>query len=130
MPGKLSARSNAPVKRRSPRSNFFCDFGSCALLRYSQFRAACPRIRALFVFARFERFRSNQVEIVIWIRTRLGPFRLVQPFTTVIAEEIFHYAILERMKRDHCDARTGLQPRGQSAKPFPQCAEFVVDLHP
>src|ERR1039457_6383062 len=63
------------------------------------------------------------------IALRLRPLRPIEPFAAAIAEEIFHDAIFERTKADHCDPRAGCEPSRQNAQPLLKRTEFVVHFH-
>ena len=52
-------------------------------------------IYALFLIARFHRFRRDQFKIVIGIAIRLGPLRLGEPFLAVIAKKVFYDPIFQ-----------------------------------
>jgi hypothetical protein len=96
---------------RSPYCNFVDVIGSFDLLRYAQLRASRSGVRALFFLARLDRFWVNKRKVVVGIPPRLRPFGSIEPFFAMIAKEVFHYPVLQRVESDHRDAPAPLESR-------------------
>ena len=97
--------------QRSPYYNFVDVIGSFDLLRYAQLRASRSGVRALFFLARLHGFRRNKRKVVVGIPPRFRPFGSVEPFLAMIAKEVFHHPVLQRMESDHRDASAPLESR-------------------
>src|SRR6266568_4099748 len=94
-PQRQSSQSSAQARPRLPHYSFFDVSASFRFLRHAQLCAPRPRIYALFVIARFHRFRRDQFKIVIGIALRLGPLRLVEPFLAMIAKKVLYDPIFQ-----------------------------------
>src|SRR4029079_9141833 len=129
-PKMPSSQSIAPVMPRGPYYNFVDVIGSFNLLRCAQLRASRSGIRALFFLARVHRFGRNNRQVVIGIAPRLRPFRSVEPFLAMIAKEIFHYPVLQRMESDHADPSAPLESRNEDAQALLQGSQLIVPFHP
>jgi hypothetical protein len=106
-----SSQSSAQVMPRSPYYNFVDVIGSFDFLRYAQLRASRSGIGALFFLARFNGFRRNKRKVVVGIPPWLGPFGSVEPFLAMIAKEVFHDPVLQRMESDHGDPSAVFESR-------------------
>src|SRR5205814_9430311 len=80
--------------------------------------------------SRLNRFRGNRAQIVFRIAPWLRPFWSIQPLATVIADEILHDSIFERMKSDGRDPGSRFESRGQNLHALCERAQLIVDFHP
>src|SRR5260370_32761991 len=92
-------------------------------------RPAGARSCLWLIFPRLYGFRSNDLGVVLGVRARRGPLRSIEPFPAVIAKEVFHDPIFQRMKSDDCNASSSFESCRKNTQTFLKCAKLVIHFH-